>query len=152
MWYIVRVKYLLVFFILLFFGLLQSTVLPVNFLLLLTILFAVNLDLKDGFIMAMISGILRDLFFGLPIGFSSMFFLGMIFLLSLYGRKYKLDHITYLLPFTTISLFAMQVIFRLPINIFNIIFSVFAFLILQPIIRAFLAHFEADRQQLKLME
>lgn len=145
-------KYLLGFLILLFFGLLQSTVLPVNFLLILSIIFAVNVSFREGFVWAFIAGILRDLLLGLPMGVSSAFFLGVVFLLGLYGRKYKLSHLNYLLPFTVIAILMLLVVFKQPINILNIIFSVGAFVVLLPICKAFFMRFEKEDGQLKLME
>lgn len=145
-------KHLLSFLILLFFGLLQSTIMPVSFLLILTILFAVNVAFREGFVWAFVAGILRDLFLGLPVGLSSAFFLGTVFLLGLYGRKYKLSHITYLLPFTVVALVLQQFIFKQPVNILNIILSVAAFLVFLPLVRIFFLRFEKEEGQLKLME
>lgn len=151
MMYIIM-KYLLSFVLLLFFGLLQSTVMPINFLLILIILFAVYSPLKEGFVWAFIAGILRDLFLGLPLGLSGAFFLGVVFLLGVYGRKYKLSHVTYLLPFTIIALLALQFVFKQPINVLNIILSIIAFLFFLPLVRIFFLRFERDEEQLKLME
>lgn len=145
-------KYVSGFLILLFLGMLQSTIMPVNFLLILTILFAVSVSYREGFVWAFIAGVLRDLLLGLPIGLSSAFLLGLVFLLSLYGRKYKLSHVTYLLPFTVIALAAQQFIFKQPVNVLNMILSIMAFLILLPVLKVFFLKFEKEEGQLRLME
>ena len=145
-------KYLLFFLILLFFGLLQSTIIPINFLLLLSILYAVNVSPREGFYWAFIAGILRDLLLGYPIGPTSVYFLAMVFLLNLYRRKYKLSHFTYILPFTVLALLMSYLLFSQSVNLLNIIISVIVFVVLSPLVRAFMLRFDEKTDQLKLME
>lgn len=145
-------KYFLSFLIFLFFGLLESTILPFNFLLILTILFAVNLQAKEAFFWAFTAGVLADLFMMQRLGITSAFFLALVFVLFIYKRKFKLLHITYLLPFTIIAVFFSQVLFGKQVNLINIAVTLVLMTVFLPLSRVFFARFEGEENELRLME
>lgn len=142
----------IIFLAFLFFGILQSTLFPANFLLILTVLCAINTTLREGFFWAFVAGIIRDLTTGTPLGLTSLFLLLLVFLLSLYGRKFKLNNLLYILPFTFLSLIASCFYFKQTISNLNTLFSLAVFLIMLPLSRVFFVAFEEDAGQLKLME
>lgn len=145
-------KYLLYFLILLFFGLLQSTIIPINFLLIFSVLYAINSDSKEGYVWAFSAGFIKDLLTLNSIGPTSVFFLFVVLMLNLYGRKYKLTHINYLLPFITIMILLSFFLFKVPFNLIQVVFSVVVFVLFSPLIKSFFARFDLDGDQLRLME
>lgn len=145
-------KYLVSFVLIFLFGILQSTLIPINLLLVLVILFAVNMNFREGVALAFLAGITKDFMTGAVFGLSSIFFLFAVFLLILYNRKYKLSNLTYLLPFTVAVLVVSDLVFRIPLNLINILGSVIFFTVVSPLIKFLVLRFSGHEKELKLME
>ncbi len=89
------------FFIILTF--VQSTIVPLNLLLLAVISFTVlNASTKSLFLLFGI-GLLTDLILLRPLGETSLFFLVLGFLIMLYGQKYQADNPLFILIFTIVA-------------------------------------------------
>lgn len=144
-------KYIIGIIILLFFGLIQSSLLPLNLILILVILFAGNCaTAKESFVWAFIAGIVRDLLLGSLMGVSSAAFLVIVFFLQLYGRKFKLLNLLYLLPFNIIIYVVFSFIFKQTVTGLSLLGSLLFFIILYPLVKYFFIRMGKDEDQLSL--
>lgn len=85
-------KAFLIFFLILGLALFQNLILPVNFLLVLVIIFSLWKKAPESFIWAFLTGLFLDLFSFGQLGFSAIIFVSLDFLLKLYHQKFSLDH------------------------------------------------------------
>lgn len=83
---------------------------------------------RRSFFFAFLAGILVDLSLARPVGLTSLFFLGMVFMVFLYGKKYTPSHFIFYIPFCLISLCVYQLLFYARIIPFSFILSFVSFL------------------------
>src|SRR4030042_3125377 len=74
------------------FSLMQATLLPLNLLLVLVIIFSLWQEAPQSFLWVFLGGLFLDLFSFKPLGFSAMIFVSLDLLLKLYHQRFSLDH------------------------------------------------------------
>ncbi len=85
-------KYLIIFFLILFLSLFQAAILPLNFLLVFVIILSLRQKAPISFVWAFLAGLFLDLFLFNPLGISALFFLSLDFILKLYRQRFSLNH------------------------------------------------------------
>lgn len=86
---------------------------------------------RRAFFFAFLAGIITDLSLVRPIGLTSLFFLGMLFLVFLYGKKYTPSHFIFYIPFCLISLGIYQLIFYSHIIPLSFLLSFLSFFLIR---------------------
>ncbi len=81
-----------VFFLILGLSLFQTTLLPINLLLILVIIFSLWQKAPESFVWAFLAGLFLDLFSFNQLGFSSIIFVSLDLILKLYRQRFSLDH------------------------------------------------------------
>jgi len=100
--------YFLTFLAILIGGVLQTTVLPVNLLLLIVLDLSILQEFKRGVLVGFFSGLILDLFSLGRLGYSSIAFLIMVFLINLYKRRWDLPNFWLTLVLTFIFSFVFN--------------------------------------------
>lgn len=85
-------KTIITLFLVLGLSLIQATLLPINFLLILVIALSLGKKAPESFLWAFLGGFFLDLFSFKQLGLSSIFFVSLDFLLKLYRQRFSLDH------------------------------------------------------------
>lgn len=101
-------KAFLIFFLILGLALFQTLILPVNFLLVLVIIFSLWKKAPESFIWAFLAGVFLDLFSFGQMGLAAIIFVSLDFLLKLYHQKFSLDHPLMLIFVLLVSYFAFS--------------------------------------------
>jgi len=83
-------NYLLLFLVLIF-AILQVSFLPVNLVLLVVLAFALLNESSRSLLFAFYAGLILDLAKGGPLGFYSIFFLVVVFVLLLYSNRFEVS-------------------------------------------------------------
>lgn len=96
-------KYLIILLSILGLSFLESTVLPLNLIILPVICLAVRQRTDEALIMAFLAGMILDLSTGRILGLDSFFFLSLTLLIHLYQRRFQADRLRFLLPFTFLA-------------------------------------------------
>lgn len=95
-------------------ALFQGVFLPLNFVLLVVLVWAVIRPPKEGLIVAFFSGIFLDLAKGSPLGMSSSIFLVASFILHLYSRRFDPAHPAFLAVFVLLTSIIYNLISKEP--------------------------------------
>ncbi|OGV90000.1 rod shape-determining protein MreD [Microgenomates group bacterium RBG_19FT_COMBO_39_10] len=90
---------------------LQGAFLKLNLVLLLVLTWTTFRPVKEAFLVAFLSGLLLDLAKGMPLGLSSLIFLVIVFILSLYSRRFDSLHPIFLPVFVFFSSLVYSFIF-----------------------------------------
>ncbi len=85
-------KIVIPLFLILGLSLIQTTFLPINFLLILVIVFSLGKKAPESFLWAFLGGLFLDLFSFKQFGFSAVIFVSFDFFLKLYRQRFSLDH------------------------------------------------------------
>lgn len=104
-------------FLLLICIVLQGTVTSVPLALVVLLVLIIMNRSAFVFVLAFIAGLLLDAILLFPLGLTSMFFLGFLFLVLLYQRKYEI----YTIPFAMIASFSGSFIYLFLLHFENII-------------------------------
>jgi rod shape-determining protein MreD len=99
----------LTFLAILIAGVFQTAVVPVNLLLLIVLDWAILRDFKQGVLIGFFSGLVLDFFSLGRLGLSSIIFLGIVFLINLYKRRWDLPNFWLTLVLTFIFSFVFNV-------------------------------------------
>lgn len=86
-----------------FLSLLETTMTSLNLVLLVVILWSALKTAEEGFLVAFLSGLILDLLKGNPLGFSSLFFLTVAFLIYVYNNRFRADKIAFLWPVSLVT-------------------------------------------------
>ncbi len=98
-------KYFLSFLLILIIGVFQTSVLPLNILLLTVLDLAILNDFRRGILIGFFSGLVLDLLSLGRLGLSSLAFLLIVFLINLYKRRWRLPNFWLILFLTFIFSF-----------------------------------------------
>ncbi|HUV43117.1 MAG TPA: rod shape-determining protein MreD [Patescibacteria group bacterium] len=101
----------LILILVFFLAILQGAFLRLNLVLLLVLAWAIFRPTKEVFLVAFFSGLLLDLAKGMPLGLSSLIFLVVVFLLSLYSRRFDSLYPLFLPVFVFFSSLVYRFIF-----------------------------------------
>lgn len=85
-------KIIIPLFLILGLSLIQTTFFPINFLLILVIVFSLGKKAPESFTWVFLAGIFLDLFSFHQLGFSAIIFVSFDFFLKLYRQRFSLDH------------------------------------------------------------
>lgn len=132
------------------FAFLQATIVPFNLVLLAVLSLSVLLPPRFGLFWAFLAGMILDLSTGQRLGFSSLIFLALSFLVNLYKSKFKAAHFFYLLPFTLVSTWFYNLLNGEMIFIINGIVTTLLLVLIWPIFRVVIERPEETGLQLPL--
>lgn len=141
---------ILLFLLLVFLSLLQSTLFSFNLVLLMVISYGVLRSPRTGFFWAVLAGVVLDLVVGKTLGFSSLAFLLIIFLLNLYKTKFQAANFVYLLPFTFLSSGVYNFIRSEPFSPVSMILTALLLFLIWPVMNFWIVEKEKDSLQLPL--
>lgn len=85
-------KFIISLFLILGLSLIQTTLLPINFLLIFIIVFSLWKKAPQSFLWAFLAGLFLDLFSLRQLGFSAIIFVSFDFILKLYRQRFSFDH------------------------------------------------------------
>lgn len=105
-------RYFLIFLLILGMALFQTTVWSFNFLLLAVLIFSLAFEEKVSFTLAFLSGFLLDLLGGGVLGFSSLSFVLVSFLLITYRRRFSFQNPFSCFVFALLSYLLFSVVTR----------------------------------------
>jgi rod shape-determining protein MreD len=91
-------------------ALFQGAFLSLNFVLLVVLVWTAIRPIREAVLVAFLAGVFLDLARGTPLGLSSLIFLLVSFILSLYSRKYDPLHPAFLPVFTFLSAISYQLL------------------------------------------
>ncbi len=83
-----------------------------NLVLLVVILWSALKAEEEGFLVSFLAGLLLDLLKGGPLGFSSLFFLTVSFLIYVYKNRFRADKVAFLWPVSLIMVFLDHWLFK----------------------------------------
>ena len=89
-------------------GVLQTAAVPVNLLLLIVLDWAILRDFRQGIVIGFFAGLVLDFLSLGRLGFSSIIFLGIVFLINLYKRRWDLPNFWLTLVLTFIFSFVFN--------------------------------------------
>lgn len=138
------------FFLLLLLTFLQSTILPLNLILLAILSVSVLKSTEAGLVWAFLAGLILDFLTGETLGFSSLVFLMAVFLLNLYKTKFQAANFLYLLPFTFLSAWVYTAAKGDPVSWLNLIITTLLIFVVWPILALFIVQKEGENLQLPL--
>lgn len=138
------------FFLLLLLTFLQSTILPLNLILLAILSVSVLKSTEAGLVWAFLAGLILDFLTGETLGFSSLVFLMAVFLLNLYKTKFQAANFLYLLPFTFLSVWVYTAAKGDPVSWLNLIITTLLIFVVWPILALFIVQKEGENLQLPL--
>lgn len=144
-------KAFLTFFLILGLAFLQTFILPVNFLLVLVIVFSLWKKAPASFVWAFLAGLFLDLFSFGQLGLAAIIFVTLDFLLKLYHQRFSLDHPLILIFVLLVSYFAFSWLTGKTIMIGELLILLILILILRFFQkRLFLALADEEEGKLKL--
>src|SRR3989304_8085903 len=144
-------EFFLALLLIIFFALLEVTVLSASLVLLLVLSLGALRRIRSGLFWAFFGGIIVDLTAGKFLGNSSLVFLLIVFLLNLYKVKFKATNLFYLLPFTFLSSLFYSFWESGPTWPFlNLAITSLLFLLVWPLANLFLAQKNSETLQLPL--
>lgn len=97
-----------------FLAVLQGSVLPLNLVLLLVLLWVVFRPIREALVIAFLAGILLDLAKSQTLGVSSLILLGASYLLHLYSRRFNPTHPVFLAIFVFLAATVENLILQEP--------------------------------------
>ena len=103
------VKFFSVFLITLILGILETTAVSYPLLFLWVVCLAMIFQEKQSFWLAFLSGLWLDFLKGGVLGETALVFLGFSMLVSLYKRKFKVEHPFYFFPFVALSVLVWEI-------------------------------------------
>ena len=101
----------------LFFAFFEATLFLLPLTLLVVMSWGTEASGRRAFFLAFLSGIVIDLVTLRPLGMTSIVFLGLTFLIFLYGKKYRPSHFIFYVPATFVSLCVYQIIFYSQVSV-----------------------------------
>ena len=138
------------FLIIIFLAFVQTTIIPFNLVLLVVICLAVLLSPRSGLTWAFLAGLILDLTSGQTLGFSSLIFLTIAFLINLYKSKFKAANFIYLLPFTLFSVWFYSQLKGEPLFLVNTFVTTVFLFVAWPAINLVIKREDEDSLQLPL--
>lgn len=138
-------KNILVLLPILILAVLQSSIVPLNLVLLAIISWSVLREAREGMLIAFFSGLILDFLTGKTLGLTSLITLFLSLLIYLYKNRFQADRLAFLLPFTLFSLIVTDLLGGLSwLSVVNTILIVFIFPIFNFLAKSF------GEEQLKL--
>lgn len=116
-------KLIIVFFLIFCLSFLEATVVALHLVLLAVIALGVWLSDLEVFFLAVFSGLILDLIKGGVWGFSSLQFLAIVFLISLYKNRFQAQKLWFLLPLALICIVFTDLLTGESFSIFKIIIN-----------------------------
>lgn len=98
-------RYFLTFLIIVLVGLFQTTIWSFNFLLLVILILSLSLSAEESLTFAFLGGFILDLFSGGRLGFSSLGFVLITFLLQAYNRRFSFQNPFLVFAFSLLAYF-----------------------------------------------
>lgn len=138
------------FLLILSLSFIQATVFSFNLVLLTVLSLAVLLTPRLGLFWAFLAGVILDLITGQPLGFSSLIFLALAFLLNLYKTKFKATNFIYLLPFTLFSTWFFNLLKGEPLFFLNVIGTTILLFLVWPLLNLLIGQKDDTNLQLPL--
>lgn len=129
---------------------LQATIWPFNLVLLVVLSSAVLVSSRSGLIWAFLAGIVLDLATGQMLGFSSLIFLALAFLVNLYKSKFKAANFIYLLPFTFISAWFYYLLKGEALFVWSVVITTLLLIFIWPILNLIIEREDETGLQLPL--
>lgn len=83
---------------------------------------AVSFKTKEIYVLSFFSGLILDLLTFNPLGFSSAFFLSLVFIIYLYQKKFEIDNIVFVSAISSISSFIYLWILGNSYSVFSSVF------------------------------
>jgi rod shape-determining protein MreD len=105
---------IIVFLPILILAIAESTVIPLNLVLLSIISWAVLREAREGMLVAFFSGLILDFLTGRTLGLTSLVFLFLSLTIYLYKNRFQANRLAFLFPFTLFSLIAVDLLEGLP--------------------------------------
>jgi len=96
-------------------AILESSIIPLNLVLLAIICWSVFRPAREGILTAFFAGLILDFLSGETLGFSSILFLVLSLLIYLYKNRFQANKLTFLLPFTLFSLIMIDLLEGFPV-------------------------------------
>lgn len=127
-------KWIIIFLPIIVFAFLEAAVIPTYLVLLAVLGWAVLRPGKDAAVIAFSSGVVLDLIRGENLGLSSLVFLILVFLLSLYQKKFNARNLFYLLPFALLSILIDGLVLRVPFSWGQLIWTGVLMIFLWPVL------------------
>lgn len=118
-----------------FLSFIQATMTSVNFVLLTVLSFGVLFSVRSGLIWAFLASAVLDIVAGKNLGYSSLIFLVIIFLLNLYKTKFKAANFFYLLPFTLLSVYFYNLLQGEPFVFWDVFFTTASLFLIWPTVK-----------------
>lgn len=139
-------KWIIIFLPITLFAFLEATLLSAHLVLLAVLGWAALRPGKDAAVIAFSSGVILDLVRGENLGLSSLVFLILVFLLSLYQKKFNARNLFYLLPFALLSISIYGLVLRAPFSWGQLIWAGVLMIFLWPVLLISESRLEQDSQ------
>lgn len=107
-------RYFLTFLIIVLVVLFQTTIWSFNFLLLVILILSLSLNTQESLIWAFLGGLILDLFSGGRLGFSSLGFVLITFLLQAYHRRFSFQNPFLVFTFSVLAYLLFTAIIQKP--------------------------------------